>query len=88
MVESKQAKPDPEVDGRSLAQYLVHEVMPDIDHPDPLNSLLATLTLVYHRITSENKTKSIQQLLRKDSMIDYYVRSKILEALGRENEDF
>lgn len=52
MEESKQANPDPEVDGRSLAQYLVDEVMPNIDHPDPLNSLLATLTLVYKRITS------------------------------------
>ena len=52
MEESKQVMPDPKVDGRSLAQYLVHEIMPNIDHSDPLNSLLATLTLVYNRITS------------------------------------
>jgi hypothetical protein len=88
MVESKQASPDPEVDGHSLAQYLVHEVMPDIDHPDPLNSLLSTLTLVCHRITSKNTIKRFQQLLKKDPMFDSTVRSKILKALGRENEDF
>jgi hypothetical protein len=51
MVESKQASTDAKVDGRSLAQHLVHEIMPNIDHSDPLNCLLATLTLVYHRIT-------------------------------------
>jgi hypothetical protein len=79
--------PDPQEEGRYLAQNLL-EIMPNIDHPDPLNCLLSTLTLVYHRITSCNKNKSKQQRLNKDSMTNSDVRKKILEALERESEDY
>ena len=35
-----------EEEGRSLAKYLVQDIMPTIHHPDPLNCLIATITLV------------------------------------------
>jgi len=43
-----------EKDGRFMAQYLVNEIMSNIDHADPLNCLLSSLTLVYHRIKTCN----------------------------------
>jgi hypothetical protein len=43
-----------EKDGRLMAQYLVNEIMPEIDHADQLNCLLSSLTLVYHRMKTNN----------------------------------
>ena len=53
MSESMSAKEETinvEEEGRSLAKHLVEEVMPTINHPDPLNCLIATITLVNKRI--------------------------------------
>jgi hypothetical protein len=41
-------------EGLKMAQYLVNEIMPYIDHADQLNCLLSSLTLVYHRIDTSN----------------------------------
>ena len=53
-----------------MAQYLVNEIMPNIDHEDPLNCLLSSLTLVYIRIKSLNQAKQLQKIFKKDPMID------------------
>ena len=50
---------DAKQEGRSLAKYLVDEIMPNIDNPDPLNCLIATITLVLNRIQHYNFTKYI-----------------------------
>jgi hypothetical protein len=51
--------PDAKQEGRSLAKYLVENIMATIDNPDPLNSLIATITLVLNRIQHYNFTKHI-----------------------------
>lgn len=51
--------PDAKVEGRSLAKYLVENIMPNINHVDPLNCLIATIILVSERIDQYNFTKSI-----------------------------
>lgn len=38
--------PGVEYEGKSLAKYLVEDIMPKINHPDPLNCLISTITLV------------------------------------------
>jgi hypothetical protein len=59
-----------EKEGRSLSEHLVNDIMPNIDHTDPLNCLLSSLSLVYHRILLENKSMLFQQVLKNDPMID------------------
>ena len=59
-----------EDDGRKMAQYLVSEIMPNIDHADPLNCLLSSLTLVYYRIGVDNMTLIIKPVLKPDPLID------------------
>jgi chloramphenicol O-acetyltransferase len=76
-----------EKDGRLMAQYLVNEIMPTIDHADQLNCLLSSLTLVYHRMKTKNYHKPYRMLYKNDPMINYDLIRKILEALNRENED-
>ena len=66
----KQVIQEAEKGGRSFAHYLVREIMPNIVDPDPLNCLLSTLTLIYHRIISKNKTKPIRQILKNDPLIN------------------
>jgi hypothetical protein len=76
-----------ENDGRLMAQYLVNEIMPYIDHADQLNCLLSSLTLVYHRMKTNNYDKPLRMLYKSDPMINYDVIKKILEALNREDEE-
>ena len=61
-----------EEDGLKMAQHFINEILPNIDHADPVNSLLSTLTLVYLRICSDNISAFFQQLqvFKNDSMID------------------
>jgi hypothetical protein len=58
-VTAKEETLNVEEEGRSLAKYLVEEILPTIAHSQPLNCLIATITLVNKRIERYNDTKYI-----------------------------
>ena len=49
-IKLEEEDPNVEEEGFSLAKYLIEKIMPNIEHPDPLNCLIATISLVFNRI--------------------------------------